>query len=146
VQIQSIPFAVRGRVCGLGTIGVSNERQPNQPEMNGEQTAEGYSWTQTNDEIEIWVPISATLKPIVTFRQMTLKVSVNNVRVSLELYARVDTDGCMWTLETTNNDKRQKMLVITCEKSECGFIVFIQSIQKVKKKTASNFFDPSKTK
>eukprot|EP00592_Proboscia_alata_P028635 CAMPEP_0194443528 /NCGR_PEP_ID=MMETSP0176-20130528/126761_1 /TAXON_ID=216777 /ORGANISM="Proboscia alata, Strain PI-D3" /LENGTH=307 /DNA_ID=CAMNT_0039269797 /DNA_START=376 /DNA_END=1301 /DNA_ORIENTATION=- len=80
VQIQSIPFAVRGRVCGLGTIGVSNERQPNQPEMNGEQTAEGYSWTQTNDEIEIWVPISATLKPIVTFRQMTLKVSVNNVR------------------------------------------------------------------
>mmetsp|Transcript_64041 Transcript_64041/g.75013 ORF Transcript_64041/g.75013 Transcript_64041/m.75013 type:complete len:132 (-) Transcript_64041:40-435(-) len=106
-----------------------DERQPNQPEMNGEQTAEGYSWTQTNDEIEIWVPISATLKPIVTFRQMTLKVSVNNVRVSLELYARVDTDGCIcerWKPPITINTKKCSSLRVRNQNAVllCSYKVF----------------------
>lgn len=112
--------AVQNLEYQAGTMGVSDERQPVVDGMDGtEQEAEGYSWTQTNDEIEIRVPIPATPKPTVTFRPMTLRVSVGgDVNVALELYARVDTDGCTWTLET-NKDKSEKVLVITCEKSEC---------------------------
>ena len=103
-----------------GTMGVSDKRQPVVDEMNGtEQEVEGYLWTQTNNKIKIRVPISATPKPTVTFCPMTLQVSVGgDVSVTLEMYARVDTDGCTWMLET-NKDKSEKVLVITCEKSEC---------------------------
>jgi len=113
--------AVQNLEYQAGTMGVSDERQAVVDGMDGtEQEAEGYSWTQTNDEIEIRVKIPATPKPTVTFRPMTLRVSVGcDVKVALELYARVDMDGCTWTLETNKDKQNEKVLVITCEKSEC---------------------------
>jgi hypothetical protein len=97
-------------------------------------TEEGYSWTQTEDELELVVSISANVSSkdvSVKFRPLSLEVGVAKTEtvVSLALFERVDVDACTWTLESgvdgavgsNSNDVHPKRLVITMEKCEHAF-------------------------
>eukprot|EP00592_Proboscia_alata_P015901 CAMPEP_0194397696 /NCGR_PEP_ID=MMETSP0174-20130528/125687_1 /TAXON_ID=216777 /ORGANISM="Proboscia alata, Strain PI-D3" /LENGTH=140 /DNA_ID=CAMNT_0039193901 /DNA_START=684 /DNA_END=1107 /DNA_ORIENTATION=- len=65
LQSSSLVGSSAGPTVSPSTLqSVARIRRDTRNNSGWEQTAEGYSWTQTNDEIEIWVPISATLKPI----------------------------------------------------------------------------------
>ena len=93
------------------------------------QNEDGYSWTQTEQEIEIVIslPIDAISKQVtVKFQPLQLTVVYNKEpTISLPLFERVDVDACTWTLDSstsssTNNEgsKEHKRLVITMEKVE----------------------------
>jgi len=87
-----------------------------------------YSWTQTEEELEVVVPLSDaawTSKDVaVQFRPLQLQVSLRKEPtspiVSVPLFERVDVDACTWTLESDGGGKK-KRLVITMEKLEPAF-------------------------
>ena len=87
-----------------------------------EKVEDGYSWTQTEEELEVVVslPKEATSKDInVKFKPRMMEVKYRNETKSvLSLFHSVDADSGTWTLETAG-DKRK--LVITVEKGEEGF-------------------------
>jgi hypothetical protein len=97
-----------------------NELQASRDGEDGVAKAEdGYSWTQTEEELELVVPlpVGVTAKEVLV-KYMPLSVLVkcrNEVVVSLQLFERVDPDGCNWTLE---KDGTNPMLVVTMEKVE----------------------------
>lgn len=80
---------------------------------------EGYSWTQTDEEVEVVVPLpkDATSKDIqVKYHPKSMEVKCRKEPlVSLSLFARVDPDGCTWTLD---HDGDQSKLVVTMEKAD----------------------------
>jgi CS domain len=96
------------------------------------QNEDGYSWTQTEQEIEIVVPlpIDAISKQVtVKFQPLHLTVLHNKeAKVSIPLFERVDVDACTWTLDSsisssTNGNpvvasEDHKRLIITMEKLE----------------------------
>jgi len=106
-----------------------------QPSVDGEdgvaKTELGglYEWTQTDDELEIVVPLGSTkdgealtskevkiggLK--VKYLPRKLLVSFKGKELlSLDFYANIDPDGCMWTLDANG---KGMSVVITCEKSD----------------------------
>jgi CS domain len=93
------------------------------------QQEDGYSWTQTEGEIEVVVPLpaDATSKQVkVAFRPLVLEVLyLAEPHVNLPLFERVDVDACTWTLDRSDNggdnaDNATK-LVITMEKVEEAF-------------------------
>ena len=94
------------------------------------QPEEGYSWTQTEEELEVVVPLSddraalTSKEVVVQFRPLQLQVSLrkepSSPIVSVPLFERVDVDACTWTLESDGGDKN-KRLVITMEKLEQAF-------------------------
>mmetsp|Transcript_4175 Transcript_4175/g.6328 ORF Transcript_4175/g.6328 Transcript_4175/m.6328 type:complete len:363 (-) Transcript_4175:243-1331(-) len=97
-----------------------------QPSADGEdgiaKTEEGYSWTQTEEEIEVVVPLAkdALAKEIhVKFMPKSLKVNFRKESVlDLQLFERVDPDGCTWTLDKAQKDAADvRNLVITLEKN-----------------------------
>jgi len=101
-----------------------DHHHPLQPPGSGEdgiekEEKEGYSWTQTDDEIEVKLsfPTKATSKEIkVKFHSKSITVVYQgNEKLKIDLFARIDVDGCTWTLEKSPSEKK---LVITCEKSE----------------------------
>ena len=109
-----------------------------QPAVSGSDgvavTEQGYTWTQTEDELELVVPLSANVSSkdvSVKFRPLSLEVGVAKTEtvVSLALFERVDVDSCTWTLESGGggadgggtNDVHPKRLVITMEKCEHAF-------------------------
>jgi CS domain len=110
----------------------SDTRQPAVSGTDGMAvTEESYSWTQTEDEVELVVPLSANVSSkdvSVKFRPLSLEVSAvkTETLVSLTLFERVDVDACTWTLESggngavgsTSNGEYPKRLVITMEKCE----------------------------
>jgi len=83
------------------------------------KTEEGYSWTQTEEELEIVVPLpeGATSKDVnVKYLPKSMEVKCKKEPlVSLSLFARVDPDGCTWTLDRDGNNSK---LVITMEKAD----------------------------
>lgn len=86
-----------------------------------------YSWTQTDEEVEIALPLGATddgkalsskdvkaggLKVKFTSKKVQVSFKGKDM-LSLALFSNVDPDGCTWTLEI---GKETTSLVITCEK------------------------------
>jgi hypothetical protein len=106
--------------------GRQDDRQPGVDGSNGVAKEEtGYSWTQTEEELEVVValPDGATVNSKdlqVVFKTQCLQISCRKTAlVSLELFERVDVDGCTWILEkSSGNDKNSKKLVVTMEKME----------------------------
>lgn len=104
-----------------------------QPVTDGEdgiaKTEQGglYTWTQTDEEIEITLPIIGTDADVglsskevkagglkVKYLPRKLMVTFQKKEVlNLELYSSVDPDGCLWTLDV---GKKVTSLIITCEK------------------------------
>jgi CS domain len=112
--------------------GNTNNRQVGVAGSDGNvQDEDGYSWTQTEQEIEIVVslPIDAKSKLVtVKFQPLQLTVLYNKEpKVSIPLFERVDVDACTWTLDSNSRttssgnsgeSKDSKRLVITMEKLE----------------------------
>lgn len=112
---------------------ISGKTDQVQPSADGEdgiaKTEEGglYSWTQTDEEIEIVLPLGSTeARNALSSKDVKaggLKVKYNprNVNVkfkgveilNLKLYANIDPDGCTWTLDIGS---KETSLVISCEK------------------------------
>lgn len=103
-----------------------------QPSLDGEngiaKEEEGYSWTQTDDDIEITVPMKSgtgeSLSPRevkaiglnVQFFSKRLSVTLGKTAIlSISFFASIDPDGCTWTLDGSEMGTN---LVITCEKSD----------------------------
>ena len=84
-----------------------------------EVTTDAYSWTQTDEEIEI--RIKNTNGTGFDKKELKIKFQIKSLQVDhqgsillqLDLYGKLDTDGSTWTL-----DDGGKTLVITCEKAE----------------------------
>ncbi len=111
--------------------GQGNQLQPSADGENGVAKSEQdglYSWTQTDEEIEIVLPIaSEEEKPLsskevkgrglkVKYFPRKLAVSFDNKELlCLNLYDSVDPDGCTWTLDV---GEKVTSLVITCEKND----------------------------
>lgn len=109
--------------------GRSGETQPNHAGTEGvaaEATGtdgSSYSWLQNEEEIELTVPLIAddaekVNKSLikVAFQPQKVVVKYNNeCKVEVQLYSKIDVDGCTWTLDKKN-------LVITCEKARDGEI------------------------
>lgn len=84
-----------------------------------------YSWLQSEDEVELTVALltkeeeldgkKATKSLIkVSFRPQKILVKYDdNVKVEVELYSKIDVDGCTWTLDKNN-------LILTGEKADPG--------------------------
>lgn len=83
------------------------------------KSEEGYSWTQTEDELEVVVPLpkDATSKDVhVKYLPKSIEVKCQKEPlISLSLFARVDPDGCTWTLDRDGDESK---LVITMEKAD----------------------------
>jgi hypothetical protein len=82
---------------------------------------DGYTWTQTEEELELVVslPTDAISKDIqVQFRPQCVVVRCQKeVVILLDLFERVDVDGCTWTLD---KQKEERTLVVTMEKMEAA--------------------------
>lgn len=104
--------------------GRQNETQANVDGTDGVSKQEKgglYAWTQTDEEVEIVVPLpkDATAKEI-NVKYLSKSVQIKFRKESLlrlDLFARVDPDGCMWTLDKVNT-KKERNLVVTLEKGE----------------------------
>jgi CS domain len=94
-----------------------------QPSKDGEdgiaKSEDGYSWTQVEEELELTIslPKGVASKEIsVKFMPQAILVKCRNtVVLSLELFERVDPDGCTWTFDKDSDNPR---LAITMEKAE----------------------------
>lgn len=102
--------------------GQSNARQPSVPGSDGHAAhGDGYSWTQTEQELEVHVrlPLDALARELqVQFRPQSLKVlrQGHGEVISLPaLFEKVDVDGCTWTLESSSDFRK---LIITMDKME----------------------------
>lgn len=110
--------------CADGENGIAKEEQGGY-----------YSWTQTDEEIEIILPLSSNdnnpevEKKVLTstdvkkgglkvkFFPRKLIVSFHQKEIlKMDFYDSVDPDGCTWTLEV-GSQKKDTCLVISCEKS-----------------------------
>lgn len=81
-----------------------------------EKKEEGYTWTQTEEELEIVLPLLAHAKSK-DIKEKCLAKSIQvkyegGIVLSLNLFERVDPDGCIWTIDRTDGVK----LVLTLEK------------------------------
>lgn len=99
----------------------NNHRQVGVAGSDGNvQIEDDYSWTQTEQEIEVVVllPIDAISKHVVVkFQPLQLTVLYDKEpKMSIPLFERVDVDACTWTLEGGNSSNRR--LVVTMEKLE----------------------------
>lgn len=83
------------------------------------QQEEGYSWTQTEEELEVVVPIEEGIgKDVqVKFRPQALEVYVRNKEplVLLKLFERIDVDSGTWTIDRSSTPTK---IVISMEKME----------------------------
>ena len=97
-----------------------NETQPDIAGTDGKnKIEEGYSWTQTEEELEIVVPLpkDTISKDInVNFNPQTIKLNYQKEpKVLIKLFHRIDVDSGTWTLEK-GADKNK--VVISIEKAE----------------------------
>jgi len=107
---------------------ITGRNDTQQPAISGSDgnavAEEGYSWTQTEEELEVVVPVAgdaASKEVSVKFRPQQLDVSFRKeILVSLPLFERVDVDSCTWTLEKGDSET-SKRLVVTMEKAEQAF-------------------------
>jgi hypothetical protein len=82
--------------------------------------AEGYTWTQTEEEMELVVPLtnSTVTSKDVHVKYMPQSIVINCKKepvLVLQLFERVDPDGCMWTLDRKGDSLK---VVVTLEKVE----------------------------
>jgi CS domain len=105
--------------------GQSNQLQPAVAGSDGvAKKEEGYSWTQSEEEVEVTVPLpaAASKKDItVIFKPKSVEVKIKNSSasiLSLDLFERVDVDGCTWTVEQGSSSNTESMLVVTMEKAD----------------------------
>jgi hypothetical protein len=81
----------------------------------------GFSWTQTEEELEVMIPLPANIQSKdvqVKYLPQSFQVKCRNEPLlSLSLFERIDPDGCTWTLD---RDGEKKRLVITIEKAEAA--------------------------
>lgn len=104
----------------LNSITGRTEVQPaNVGEDGSAKAEEGYSWTQTDEEVEVVVQLveGATFKDVqVKYHPQSIEVKCRKEPLlSLRLFERIDPDGCTWTLD---RDGGETKLVITMEKIE----------------------------
>lgn len=95
-----------------------NDTQPAVAGTEGTKMENGYEWTQTEDELEVVVtiPSDATSKDVkVKFKPQALIVQCRDTTVSVNLFERVEVDGCTWTLDSKGD---RKAIIITMEKVE----------------------------
>ena len=109
--------------------GRSGELQPNHAGTEGvavKSTGDdgcSYSWLQNEEEIELTVPLNNSGdekvdKSLIKVAFQPLKVLVkykNECKVEIQLYSKIDVDGCTWTIDKNN-------LVVTCEKARSAEI------------------------
>jgi hypothetical protein len=80
-----------------------------------------FSWTQTEEELEVVVPLSADIQSKdvqVKYLPRSFQVKCRKEPlISLSLFERIEPDGCTWTLDRDGEEKR---LVITLEKVEAA--------------------------
>mmetsp|Transcript_20410 Transcript_20410/g.26318 ORF Transcript_20410/g.26318 Transcript_20410/m.26318 type:complete len:369 (-) Transcript_20410:72-1178(-) len=109
--------------------GQNNVQQPNVDGAEGKaKQEESFSWTQTEEEVEVTVVLPTgitTSKQIqVKFRPQSLHITAkggnNDALVALQLFERVDVDGCTWTMEKSKTPEEPVKLVITMEKMEAA--------------------------
>jgi CS domain len=80
-----------------------------------------FSWTQTEEELEVMVPLPIHVKS----KDVQVKYLPQSIQVkcrkepllSLSLFERIDPDGCTWTLDRDGDEQK---LVITLEKVEAA--------------------------
>jgi len=98
-----------------------DNRQENMAGTDGKEASEdGYTWTQTEEEVEVSVviPSDADAKKDVkiVFQQQLLRVTCRKeVLIELGLFEKVDVDGCTWTIDRSGGTNKY---VITMEKQE----------------------------
>jgi hypothetical protein len=113
--IENLEYqAEHNRMTGnTGTLQASNAGEDGK-----EKVEDGYSWTQRDDEVEVVVPVASdcTSKDVkVKFLPKSIQVFVKKIPVvNLDFFAKVDPDGCAWTMDKGKEGKRN--IVITCEK------------------------------
>ena len=104
---------------------VDDALQPSADGEDGKSKVEQnglYSWTQTEEEVELSLPLPSS-DVVITSRDIKVKFLSNQLSVkcqsidffSLDLFSRIDPDGCTWTLERIKKDTTTN-LIITCEK------------------------------
>lgn len=103
--------------------GQQNERQPAIAGSDGKAKQEnGFSWTQTEEELEVCVPLSnvenvQSKEVQVKFRPQSLQVQYQKKDlVSFTFFERIDVDSGTWTI-----DRSSGQLIITMEKMEQAF-------------------------
>lgn len=100
-------------------------RNDTQPMIDGqdgkEKTEDGYSWTQTEEECEIIIPlpVDATSKDIqVKFKSRQIEVHYQKeLKLLLNIFERIDVDSGTWTIEQSINKTN---LVISIEKADAA--------------------------
>eukprot|EP00980_Cylindrotheca_fusiformis_P019338 scaffold6638_cov127-Cylindrotheca_fusiformis.AAC.22 len=85
--------------------------------------ADGYSWTQTEEELELLAVLPSTdihLKDLkVKFKPRYIEIVYqSDTLVSFELFEKVDVDGCTWTIDRS---KEKPTIVVTMEKVDEAF-------------------------
>jgi CS domain len=73
------------------------------------QIADGYTWTQTEQELEVTVTVpNNAITKLVTVKFQPLLVTVlydREPKIAIPLFERVDVDACTWTLDDSNNNQ-----------------------------------------
>lgn len=94
-----------------------------QPLADGEdgiaKEEEECRWTQTNDEIEVvcTIPLISSRDVKVRFLPSSVEVVIKKVEAfKIGFYARIDPDGCTWTIEKKGDANVD--LILSCEKVE----------------------------
>ena len=104
--------------------GRTDERQPNHAGTEGvavqvQGISCSYSWMQNDEEVEITISLKKKVEKSmvkVDFQPRKISVKCNGESMlDIQLYSRLDVDGCIWTLDKDN-------LTITCEKASDGEI------------------------
>jgi hypothetical protein len=105
----------------LNRITGRSDTQPKIAGGDGQAKEEnGYFWTQTEEELEVVVPVNAAVlsKEIqVKFRTQSIQVLCRKeLLASVDLFERIDPDCCTWTLEKKGAESQS--LVVTMGKHE----------------------------
>lgn len=103
---------------------ITGKQNETQPAIDGEggvaKREDGYSWTQTEEELEMVVqtPEGTAAKEVkIKFLPQSMRIQHRgNELLGIKLFERIDPDGCTWTLEASKDGGKQ--LVVTMEKVE----------------------------
>jgi hypothetical protein len=109
-----------GHQTALNKLTGRNESQAAIVGTDGtEKKEDGYTWSQTEDELEVVVPLPTSVSSKdVNVRFLPQKMLIKCQKeplLSLELFEHVDPDGCTWTIDRKGDDVN---LVVTLEKVE----------------------------
>jgi hypothetical protein len=104
--------------------GRSETQAPVAGQDGKEKFEEGYSWTQTEGELEVVVvlPGDTTSKEVqVKFKPQSIQIDIQKkTKQVLNLFHKIDVDSGTWTLDKTASGDKKK-LVISVEKGEEAF-------------------------